>query len=480
MLACSFYLINQTSGDGMALIAPLMATEMNKVYLLNRQICVVKLPLVFYALRDILGSKHEEAIYAATDAFKSMINSCIDASLIKQGSNTSCFSYVNKLGRSSHYFMRGILKNLVDVQKLHEEDFLFKKQLHECFGSALVAMGPERLLSLIPLNLEAEDLLDANIWLFPFLKQYIGARLNYFKEEILPMIERTREMAAQRLEDLEISSRNGDPLAYSLWSLLPSFCNYPVDTAECFLLIQQNKNDVKANSTDFNGQDMDKQGHVCYSQQVAKDNWNVLKSSARHLLVALADVFLKPSKDDGGCLQRTIGDIASMADKTVVWNLLIRRMSGIERRLEEAGRVDNSENSALVINCNIFLSIPGQQYVDFVVSLLPGLTAEGIHALYHAIKAALMDAEGLMQKKAYKALSIILKSSDSFVSSKSKELFELMVEILHSCHFSAKRHRLDCLYFLIIHASVKGIKRCAFASLFVTLSYFSHDASDKL
>ncbi|XLR26687.1 hypothetical protein HN51_039902 [Arachis hypogaea] len=134
--------------------------------------------------------------------------------------------------------MRGILKNLVDVQKLHEEDFLFKKQLHECFGSALVAMGPERLLSLIPLNLEAEDLLDANIWLFPFLKQYIGARLNYFKEEILPMIERTREMAAQRLEDLEISSRNGDPLAYSLWSLLPSFCNYPVDTAECFVNLQ--------------------------------------------------------------------------------------------------------------------------------------------------------------------------------------------------------------------------------------------------
>ena len=32
-----------------------------------------------------MASEHEEAIYAATDALKNMINSCIDESLIKQG-----------------------------------------------------------------------------------------------------------------------------------------------------------------------------------------------------------------------------------------------------------------------------------------------------------------------------------------------------------------------------------------------------------
>lgn len=69
-------------------------------------------------------------------------------------------------------------------------------QLHVCFGSAVVAMGPETLLSLIPLNVEAEDLSEANIWLFPILKQYIvGAHLNYFTKVILPMIERVKEKA---------------------------------------------------------------------------------------------------------------------------------------------------------------------------------------------------------------------------------------------------------------------------------------------
>ena len=71
-------------------------------------------------------------------------------------------------------------------------------QLHECVGSALVAMGPETFLSLLPLNLEAEGLSDANIWLFPILKQYtVGARLSFFTEEILSMIGRTKQKSCQ-------------------------------------------------------------------------------------------------------------------------------------------------------------------------------------------------------------------------------------------------------------------------------------------
>lgn len=47
-----------------------------------------------------MASEHEEAIYAATDALKSMINSCIDESLIKQGVDQICSS-ANKDSRKS-------------------------------------------------------------------------------------------------------------------------------------------------------------------------------------------------------------------------------------------------------------------------------------------------------------------------------------------------------------------------------------------
>ncbi|GAU26881.1 hypothetical protein TSUD_02840, partial [Trifolium subterraneum] len=494
------------SGDGMTFAARLLDAGMKKVFSIDWQMCAIKLPSVFNDLKDILASGHKEAIFAASDALKSMINYCIDESLIKQGvdqitldesrmagptiiekicatveSLLGCHyvaawdrvfevisAMFHKLGSNSPYLMRGILKNLEDMQKLPDEDFPFRKQLHACLGAAVVAMGPETLLSLIPLNLEADDLSVSNKWLFPILKQYIvGARLKYFTEKILPMIERVNENAQKlQKQGLMVSSRN------DLWSLLPSFCNYPSDTAKCFedlekhlrsklkeepdirgiictslqLLIRQNKN-IK----DDIGQDMANE-HVLvnYSQQVATENLRELEIYAKDLLKVLSDVFLKSTKDEGGCLQGTIGDIASIAEKRVVQKLFEKKMLDLLKCTQKANKVDNSESSMQIDESNdVSQSVPRERLLDFAVSLLPGLDAKDIDLLFQVLKPPLQDV-GVMQKKAYKVLSIMLRSSDSFVSLKLEILLGLMVEIL-PCHSSAKRHRLNCLYFLIAH-----------------------------
>lgn len=67
--------------------------------------------------------------------------------------------------------------------------FFFSFQLHECLGSALGAMGPETFLNFLPLKLDSQDLSEANLWLFPILKQYIvGARLSFFTESVLSLV----------------------------------------------------------------------------------------------------------------------------------------------------------------------------------------------------------------------------------------------------------------------------------------------------
>lgn len=54
-------------------------------------------------------------------------------------------------------------------------------------------MGPETFLGFVPLNLEAEDLSEVNVWIFPILKQYtIGARLSFFMESILGTVEQMK------------------------------------------------------------------------------------------------------------------------------------------------------------------------------------------------------------------------------------------------------------------------------------------------
>ncbi|PQQ15272.1 RRP12-like protein [Prunus yedoensis var. nudiflora] len=476
-LLCSLALsvsTNKTSADGMTFTARLLGTGMAKVYSLNRQICVVKLPTVFNALRDVLASKHEEAIHAGTDKFKSLIHVCIDESLIKQGvdqivmnanmdtrksgrtiievcaSIESLLRYdyngvwdlafhivsamFDKLGVYSSYFMRGALKSLADMENLPDEDFPFRKQLHECLGSALVAMGPETFLGLIPLNLEAENLSQANVWLFPILTQYtIGARLSFFTESILGMV-RTIKEKSRKLESQgrTFSSRSTDALVHALWSLLPSFCNYASDTAESFkdleqalcsalenepeirgiicsslqILVQQNKKTVEE-VNDLDDSEVGSARHRAlanYTPQVTADNLSVLKSSACKLLDVLSDVFSNSTKDDAGCLQSTIGEFASISDKEAVSWFFRNTMGKLLEVTVEVTKAKDSRDS----NCKRFLS------------------------------------------------------------SKLDELLDL-IEVLPSCHFSAKQHRLDCLYLLVVHLSKSGTEQ----RLHVILSFLA-------
>lgn len=522
---------SETSVDGMTFTARLLDAGMKKVYSLNRQICVVKLPLIFNALREILPSEHEEAIFASAETFKNLIDSCIDEDLINQGvkqikihanaesrkSGPTCiericvtieslldyrFSAVwdiafqiisatfKKLENNASYLLRGTLKSLGDIQKLPDEDFPYRKQLHECVGSAVVALGPAMFLSLLSLNLESDDLSEVNVWLFPVLKQYtVGAHLSYFMESVLDSVGFIKQKARKlELEGRVVSARSADALVYSLWSLLPSFCNYAVDTAQSLkdlenalckalreepdvrgvicsslqLLINQNHRVLNENDessgTEF-GTSAEK-AVSRYTQQVATDNLSALRSSAREFLSVLSGIFLNSKKDDGGCLQSTIAALSSIADKAVISRLYKSTMQKLLKVTLEAAKVRDSrkpnsmesddtsnESSPSVLRGKLF---------DLAASLLPGLNIAEVDVLFKAIQPALQDADGAIQKKAYKVLSVMLKNYDRFLSSKLEELLKLMVEVLPACHFSAKRYRLECLYFLIVHLSKDG------------------------
>ncbi|XP_043695681.1 RRP12-like protein [Telopea speciosissima] len=518
---------DEKSVDGMTFTARLLDSGMRKVYALNRQLCVVKLPLVFNALGEILACEHEEALFAAVEALKSLIIACIDERLIKQGVdqimvNTEIdarrsqptviekicatiesllgYQYIavwdmvfqvvstvfDKLGEYSSYLLRGTIKGLADMQKLPEEDLPSRKQLHECLGSALGAMGPETFLSLIPLNLEAEDLSEVNIWLLPILKHYtVGAHLSFFTKSILGMVGLMRQKSRKlEQEGRIVSARSAEALAYSLWSLLPAFCNYPLDTAKSFkdlkkalcsalreepdvhgiicsslqILIQQNKRLLEENKDQSNDEISipEQRARAYYTPQVAADNLNALKSSAREFLSVLSGIFMHSSKDSGGSLQSTIGEFASISDKEVVKKFYKTTMQKLLEVTKEAAKAEQSRNSAMQIDgagTEHSPSLARAQVLDLAVSLLPGLDVEGVDVLFYAIKPALRDDEGLIQKKAYKILSIILRDRGEFLSTKLDDLLGLMIEALPSCHFSAKRHRLDCLYFLTVYVS---------------------------
>lgn len=67
-------------------------------------------------------------------------------------------------------------------------DLFLLLQLQHCIGSAVIAMGPERILTLLPISLNADDFTCSNVWLVPILKNHvIGASLGYYMEHIVPL-----------------------------------------------------------------------------------------------------------------------------------------------------------------------------------------------------------------------------------------------------------------------------------------------------
>lgn len=126
------------------------------------------------------------------------------------------------------------------------------------------------------------------------------------------------------------SARSVDGIVYSLWSLLPSFCNYPVDTAESLkdmeraictalkeepdvcgiicsslqILIQQNKKIVEGqeNSSSPKPRISEQCAIALYTAEIAASNLRALKSSARELFSVLTGIYFNSSKDTGGLL----------------------------------------------------------------------------------------------------------------------------------------------------------------------------------
>ncbi|GAB4838105.1 hypothetical protein Ancab_027636 [Ancistrocladus abbreviatus] len=516
----------ETTANGMTFTARLLGVGMRKIYSLNREICIVKLPLVFNVLRDILAFEHEEALFAAAETMKSLMHTCIDEDLIQQGvvqilatadldtrkfgptiiekvcaTIGSLLDYryaavwdlafqvislmFDKLGEHSFNLLGGTLKSLAEMEKLSDEDFPFRKQLHECIGSALGAMGPETFLSILPLNLKAGNLSEANVWLLPILKQYtVGARLRFYIEALLGMVGYIKQESRKfELEGQMFSSRSADALVYSLWSLLPSFCNYPSDTAESYkdlekvlcnalseepalrgvicsslqILIHQNKLILEGGVNVFADEVSisTKRAVACYTEKVASDNLSVFRSSSRRMLSVLSKVFKESAIDSGGSLQTAIGQFASISEKAVVTKIFTSTMVELLKFTQRASKVENIQNSMQIDSSSneTSLSLARARLIDLAASFLPGLGVQEIDVLFTAVVPALKDVDGLIQKKAYKVLSVMLKNSDSLISRKLEELLKLMIEVLPSCHFSAKRHRLDCLYYLIVHIS---------------------------
>ncbi|KAH7365818.1 hypothetical protein KP509_18G047800 [Ceratopteris richardii] len=524
-------LLEEKAGDESVVAARILERGMSKLHMLDSHSCIIKLPLFFQALAGMLVLEQEEAVYAAGDSLKSLIQTCIDDSIIEQEKQAAesrggslnlapgtiericitatgllgyqyssswdvCLQIIailfEKLGSASFTLMASCVQSLADLENLTDDNLPCRKQLHKTVGTAIAAMGPERFLNLMPLNLDVADISNARLWLLPVMRQSIvGAQLSYFTGKIFPMIQRLQSQSKKlSVEGKLTAAKKMEAIVQALWSLFPAFCNFPSDTAQSFgriakhlgaviseepdlrsmicyglqVLIKQNKAALSEHvALDVDPEDSsgvssvnksaEEKARAYYTENIARENIAAIASYSKNFLPLLFNVFIAAPADKRGVLQSTIGAMASISEKKIVKNFFVSIMQKLLKATKEASDSVNLKGTE-----PMDLSGPGKEespsskrciFMDLAMSLMQGLDDESVNVLFSAVKPTLQDGDGSVQKKGYKVLAGLCK--EGFLTSRSNEILELLAMAMPLCHFSAKGQRLNCLQPLILN-----------------------------
>ncbi|GJM87049.1 hypothetical protein PR202_ga02966 [Eleusine coracana subsp. coracana] len=386
-------------------------------------------------------------------------------------------SFLAVIGEFSSDLLPEAVKNLADMQNLSDDDFPFRKQLNTCLGSAVAAMGPKNVLEI----LEIQSICDENEWILSILEKYtVGASLQFFLSDILGIVRAVEKSIPKLLKgDKLFSAKRAEGYVYSLWSLLSSCCNYPCDTSSNFRALQNVLCDALQNQPDL-------RGIVCSSIQVLiKQNKETLSVSSEEDILAEDEI----SKSERRAKERYTKELAEENLKAIrafspkfPRNTLFYILGVVEEgywsiTAVNAEPVDGSSmDTEADDNTN---SMTRALLLEFAASLMPGLSPKSINVLFSYVKPAIKDSDSLIQKRAYKVLSMLLKDPE-FIEKSLDVLLELMMSSM-PCQFPSKRYRLECLYHLIIYIlkDSSNVRKREIVSSFITEILFALKEANK-
>ncbi|KAM7500162.1 hypothetical protein LguiA_024576 [Lonicera macranthoides] len=399
-----------------------------------------------------------------------------------------------KLGEISYFYMKGILLKLAELMTLASKDNSDTKNLQECIGSAITAMGPEKLLVLLPISLNEENLDCSNVWLLPILKKYVvGSSLGFFMEHVVPLaesFERACREAKKSVvgEDLQAHAR-------SCWGLLPIFCRHPTDTNKNFgslakllipllkrdsfmlenisialqELVNQNRSvlgpDIGAGDfatlpkTDELGDSTIKlESKPTYSKKVANRNVRALASCSEELLRVLRDVLFESHYEKHSYLKDAIGCLASITDSSVISNFFISSLERF-RLINDLGESGNMEivTDSSVDKDESNSDSSGKETKRFLIlelasSIVDGASEDLVDQIFNFIRHTLQETDEIGQREAYLTLNKILKKHTSFCSSKFIEVMDLLLDLKSPVDITSLRGRFTCFQTLLVHA----------------------------
>ncbi|KAI8055741.1 NUC173 domain-containing protein [Syncephalis plumigaleata] len=229
--------------------------------LIDQDACVEALPQLFTLIFPNLETDRPAILAASSIALAELVQSCISPDTVGQhmaaidkvvmltntglgyryriawtGILTILETLFTRLGRYGLPLMQATLETLDKLRM--EPEFDCKDELDQTIGAAVRHIGIERVLGVLPLNLDDQSRAaeGGRAWLLPVLADHnANTELRYFVDTLIPLGDQLAQKATGfRQENREIEWKVYTTLTHQVWHLLPGFLTLPIDASEYF------------------------------------------------------------------------------------------------------------------------------------------------------------------------------------------------------------------------------------------------------
>ncbi|KAI1781035.1 NUC173-domain-containing protein [Hypoxylon cercidicola] len=354
------------------------------------------------------------------------------------------------------------------------ESFMGKKEADEVLGKATRAMGPESVLSVLPLNLvKPQKGQPGRAWMLPILRDYTtNTNLQHFKTEFIPLSEAMYQRVLDNGEAAKtMEIKIYETLVHQTWSILPGYCTLPLDLTVAFdqafaeilanILYKQVdlrldvcralKALVESNQTVASIED---EANLLLRSRVSKEdaqkNLTYLGSFAGNLLAVLFNVYSQTLPQSRGPILQTINAYLSITPEKELVETFDRVSTMLASSLNETNGEKTKEKGQKSKEPQ--MPSTGQTLMDLVITMSAYLPRQSFGPLFNIAALIIVRAdEPQLQKKAYKLIPRLAESKTGKVAlqERNAELQNLILSSAEKVSVPARRDRLAAIAALI-------------------------------
>ncbi|KAL2116955.1 hypothetical protein VTJ04DRAFT_9123 [Mycothermus thermophilus] len=368
----------------------------------------------------------------------------------------------------AHPYLLGITKSIGEMRS--NDAFTGKQEADEVLGKAIRAMGPEAVLSVLPLNLaKPAKGQPGRAWMLPLLRDYTSnTNLAHFRSELVPlsaaMYQRVLDHGdAPKTMEVKIF----ETVVQQIWSILPGYCDLPMDLVDAFdkefaetlttVLYQQPdlrldvcralKALVESNQA-IAGSDEDDDDPLLsrVSRETAQKNLEYLGANfSADFLAVLFNVYSTTLPQKRGPVLQTINAYLSIIPAPRLMETFDMVCQKLSEALQEPVVKPKNPNAEHVPST-------AHTLMDLVVTMSIYLPRESFEALFKiASLVVFKDDDPQLQKKAYKLIPRLADSEvgRAALEQRHAELQALLLSSAEKVSAPARRERLAAIATLI-------------------------------